>query len=170
LQTGLHVLGIITTVVTTPTPKGAGSEDIKGKSDEETGTKTGYKSMRLSCTSCGQPTSPSKANGTTKPMDNEKPDRKSAGNADAKPGDIKAKFEEAHVDTEATESIVKQRKAHYTPLQPSSDPRDFSHYGEPETGNMYANGGTNTAQTGYADVDLSTRQVAYGDFDMQDFQ
>jgi hypothetical protein len=164
------VLGIITTVVTTLAPKGAGSEDIRGKGDEETGTKTGNKSKRLSCTSCGQPTSPSKANGTTKPMDNEKPDRKSTGDTNAKPGDNKAKSEEPHVDTEAIKSVVKQSKAHYTPLQPSSDPRDFSHYGEPETGNMYANGGTNTAQTGYADVDMSTRQVAYGDFDMQDFQ
>jgi hypothetical protein len=224
----LHILGIIITVVTILGPKTADAEYAKGKNDEESGTKTNNKSKRLSCGSCGQPTSPSKLNGKTKPTDNGKPDGKPTTDTHAELVDVKAKSAEPHINEDAIKSIVKQNKTLYTRLQPSSDPENFSDYGEPdrkpitdthtklvdvkakseephinedaiksiakqsktlytrlqpsrypenfsdygepEAGNEYANGNTNVAQTGYADVDMSSRQVAYDDLDMQAFR
>lgn len=145
-------------------PKGADAKGTEGKKDEETGTKTDNKSKRISCASCGQQTPSSKANRKTKPTDNEKPDEKSTADSDAEPDDIKAKPAEPLVDTEAIKSIVKQSKALYTALRPSSDPDDIGHYGEhdsnPTNGDIIM-----APQTGYADVDMSHRQ--YDDFDMQ---
>lgn len=150
-------------------PKGADAEDTKGKSDEETGTKTKNKSKRLSCASCGRPTSPNKANDKTKPTDNEKPDEKSTADAGAKSGDVKAKSEEPHVDADAIKPTIKQNKALYTPLQPSSDPHDFSHYDEAVL-NSTNSDNMNASQTGYADVDINSRAVAYDDFDLESFR
>jgi hypothetical protein len=164
LQTALHVLGIITTVVTMLKSKGT---DTKSKMDEETGTRSDNKRKRISCGSCGQLTSPNKVNGNTKPIDDKKLDGKSTADADAEPGDIKPKLEEPHVDTETIKSIVKQSKALYAALQLSSDSDDISHYGEHDLNS--ANGDImDVPQTGYADVDMNNRQ--YDDIDMQAFQ
>jgi hypothetical protein len=143
------------------------SSDANGENDAETGTKSSNKSNRISCRSCGQLTSPNKANRKTKAPENERSDEESTADADMELGDIKAKSVEPLVDTEAIKSIVEQSKSLYTALEPSSDPHDISYDRESEIRSVGANGDMNAAQTGYDDVDMSLRQYDY--FDMQAF-
>jgi hypothetical protein len=160
------MLGILITVVTMMGPKGASSDDAKDKSDEEAAAKTQKKSKRASCGSCGIPISGSKPNGKAPSPENDESDNKSTlGGAKPKPN-------EPQVDTDAVKPTVKQTQALYTRLQPSNDPQDFSHYGEPDLHSTYEDHyavDKNANQAGHASVNTSSRQVAYDDFDMQDF-
>jgi hypothetical protein len=161
----LHGLGILITVVTMMAPKDVGSDNAKDKSDEEAATKTQRKTKRASCGSCGNPILGSKPNGKVASPESEEPGRDSA------PGGAKPKSDEPQVDTGVVKPAVKQTQA-YTRLQPSNDPQDISHYGEPDLHSTYEDHydvDQSANQTGYADVNTSSRQVAYNDFDMQNF-
>ena len=167
LQTALHVLGIIITVVTMMAPKGSGSSDAKDKSDEEAGTKTDKKSKHTSCGSCGKPTSSSNPGEAKPPKGSEKPEDS------VKINDNTPKPEEPNVDTEAIKSVVKQSRALYTRLQPSNDAQDFAHYGETDVNPTQRSGNNvdiNNVQTRYDNTDATSGQVAYDDFYMRDFQ
>jgi hypothetical protein len=147
-------------------PKAIGPSKSTDNDDGETATKPNTK--RLSCGSCGRPISGSKPDGKKPPTDAEKPEDK------PKQDETKSKPDEPQVDTEAIKSIVKQSQGLYTRLQPSSDPQDFSHYGEPDLNSMpgdnFTNVDMNGAQTVYANADVNSRQVAYDNFNIQSFQ
>lgn len=146
-------------------PKDAGSDDAKDKSDEEAATTTQKKSKRASCGSCGNPISGSKPNGKVASPESEE------SGGDSALGGAKPKPDDPQVDTGVVKPTVKQTQALYSRLQPSNDPQDISHYGEPDLDSTYEDRyavDKSANQTGYANVNASSRQVAY-DFDMQNF-
>lgn len=147
-------------------PKDAGSDDAKDKGDEEAATKTQEKSKRASCGSCGNPISGGKPSGNVA-----SPESEESGGDSALDG-AKPKPDEPQVDTGDVKPTSKQIQALYTLLQPSNDPRDISHYGEPDLHSTYEDHyavDKSANQTGYANVNTSSRQVAYDDFDVQNF-
>jgi hypothetical protein len=142
LQTSLHVLGIIITIVGLLGPKEPNRPPSQGgKGDEVSAPKSKPGSSKLS---------------EAKPSEKDKPEDAKKPADEKKPEDSSSERAEPQVDKDAITSLIKQSQALYTRVN-TEDRTDFWHYGESD-------------QTGYADIDINSRQVNYDDFDMQGFQ
>lgn len=158
LQTCLHGLGIIITVVTMLTSKENSAED---NNDEEAGAKTNKENRKSPCASCGTTTSNSKINKKKPLANNEKPDSIIKANG------TELEPNKPQVDIEAIKSLVNQSQGLYTRLQQSENPQDVPYNGEPDLDLTHEN--YYNTQTGHTKAKSDTREVTYDDYGMQNF-